>query len=187
MQRLTLSTHRFTWIAPLVVAFALITGAGEAVGSSNKELKVKAGFVINFVKLTTWPASRFASTRAPVSVCVVNADDFEAHMRFLTIGKKVRGRSLEIRQLSRTDSLRSCHILYLGDLPPEDLAKIVRGLPANAGVFTVGEQEGVASEGGVVNFIRRDNRLRFQINHYAAKRQGLEIDPMLLSLGEQLN
>jgi hypothetical protein len=181
------STRRFASIVTLLVGLALISGAGEAMGRSNKELKLKAGFVINFVKLTTWPATRFESKRAPVSICVVNASDFEAHMRFLTIGKKVRGRSLEIRQLSRADSLRGCHILYLGELPSEEVVKIVRGLPANAGVFTVGEQEGVASQGGVVNFIRKENRLRFQINHYAAKRQGLEIDPMLLSLGEQLN
>jgi hypothetical protein len=137
--------------------------------------------------LATWPAARFRSKHAPVSICVVDAVDFEAHLKFLTIGKKVQGRSLETRHLSRTDSPRSCHVLYLGELETEDMVKIVRGLPANAGVFTVGEQEGVASQGGVVNFIRKDNRLGFQINHHAAKRQGLKVDPMLLSLGEQLD
>jgi hypothetical protein len=187
MQSQILSIRCFAWIAPILAGLALISGAGDAMGSSNKELRVKAGFVVNFVKLTTWPSARLRSKHSPVSICVVDAVDFEAHLSFLTIGKKVQGRSLDVRHMSRTDSLRSCHVLYLGELEPEDMVKIVRGLPANAGVFTVGEQEGVASQGGVANFIWKDNRLAFQINHYAAKRQGLKIDPMLLSLGEQLD
>lgn len=188
MQAKLFSTCRFKRIALLfTIGLALVSGAGEAFGGSTNEMKVRAGFVINFAKLTTWPAARFQSRSVPISICVVNAASFKGFLSFMTVGKKVQGRSLDIRHQSRTSSLKGCHILYLGELDSEDMLKIVRGLPANGGVFTVGGQEGLASQGGVANFVRKDDRLRFQISHNAAKRQGLVIDPQLLSLGDQVD
>jgi hypothetical protein len=49
-------------------------------------------------------------------------------------------------------------------------------------VLTVGETEGFTESGGMINFVRQVNRIRFQINEVAAKSAGLKISSKLLSL-----
>lgn len=51
-------------------------------------------------------------------------------------------------------------------------------------VLTVGEFEGFAKRGGMINFIIVDNRIAFEINIDAARRAGLSISSQLLKLAE---
>jgi hypothetical protein len=48
--------------------------------------------------------------------------------------------------------------------------------------LTVGEAEGFAISGGVINFYTQNNKLRFEINPDAAERAGLRISSQLLRL-----
>jgi hypothetical protein len=49
-------------------------------------------------------------------------------------------------------------------------------------VLTVGETQGFADGGGIINFIEENNKIRFEINAEAARRTGLNISSELLKL-----
>ena len=51
-------------------------------------------------------------------------------------------------------------------------------------VLTVGEIEGFARRGGMINFYLEGNRVRFEINPAAAQRGRLKISSQLLGLGK---
>jgi len=51
-------------------------------------------------------------------------------------------------------------------------------------VLTVGESEGFAASGGVIEFRVDEGRVRMDINSEAAKRAGLHISAKLLSLAQ---
>jgi len=51
-------------------------------------------------------------------------------------------------------------------------------------VFTVADQEGFAKAGGIANFFRAENRIRFEINPRAAQKAGLKISSRLLRLAK---
>ena len=52
------------------------------------------------------------------------------------------------------------------------------------GILTVGETQGFAADGGVINFKLDDGRVRFEINVDAAEHEQLHISSKLLSLAQ---
>jgi hypothetical protein len=51
-------------------------------------------------------------------------------------------------------------------------------------VLTVGDTEGFAERGGIINLVKDGNRLSFEINPEAAQRAGLVMSSKLLFLGK---
>jgi hypothetical protein len=75
-----------------------------------------------------------------------------------------------------------CHILFIAastdaKVKNEALAKL-----QNTGVLLVGEEDGLAQRGAVVNFFIENNKVRFEINVQTAEQQQLKVSSKLLSL-----
>jgi hypothetical protein len=74
-----------------------------------------------------------------------------------------------------------CHIVFIPVTEKDQAARIVRSLKGSV-ALTVGESEGFAVRGGMVNFTVEGGKVRFEINRHAADRAGLKISSKLLSL-----
>ena len=61
------------------------------------------------------------------------------------------------------------------------LAEIAARLTGTS-VLLIGESPGFAQRGGTINFVLRDNKVRFEINPAAAKASGLVISSKLLAI-----
>jgi len=88
---------------------------------------------------------------------------------------------IEIRNLRRGDPVRACHVVFIPESPGDEAAGIVEGLKGSS-TLTVGESEGFAARGGIINFVVEEHRLRVEVNPLAAKRAGLKISSRLLSI-----
>jgi len=58
---------------------------------------------------------------------------------------------------------------------------VVRWAEAN-GALTIGDGEGFAERGVMINFYLRDRKVRFEINARAAERCGFQISSLLLKV-----
>ena len=56
--------------------------------------------------------------------------------------------------------------------------QLLKGVP----VLTIGETPGFAKNGGIINLILEDNKVRFEVNVQAAKDADLNISSRLLAL-----
>jgi len=65
----------------------------------------------------------------------------------------------------------------------DQAARIVRDLKGSA-TLTVGESEGFAALGGVINLTVEGNKVHFEVNQLAAQRAHLKISSKLLSLAK---
>ena len=65
----------------------------------------------------------------------------------------------------------------------KDQDKIVTDLNGSS-TLTVGETEGFAARGGVINLTVEENKVHFEINQVAADRAGLKISSKLLSIAK---
>ena len=63
----------------------------------------------------------------------------------------------------------------------KELARILEALQGQ-NVLTVGEDGAFTQCGGIINFVKEDNRVRFEVNVTAAERAGLKISSRLLAL-----
>jgi hypothetical protein len=79
--------------------------------------------------------------------------------------------------------LKGCQIAFISSAERNQLKPIFQN--ANrAGVLTVGETEGFAAQGGVIDFIREENKVHIEVNVDAAQRTSLKISSKLLSLAK---
>jgi len=162
----------------------LCVSVSEATAQSEDQ--IKAAFLFNFARYVEWPVEAFAGPEDAVKICMVGAASFAGVVSKTVSGKSVENRPVAVDTLAGLSELSGCHILYVGagiGFDPGEVASRAAG----ASVFTVADHEGFASRGGIANFIRADNKVRFEINPSAAKKAGLKISSRLLRLAKVVN
>ena len=167
----------------LIVALVL-AAAWESWAQRPTEYEVKAAFLFNFAKFTEWPDSAFADTHAPLLIGVVGSDPFGPILDRTVAGKTVGGRRFVVRRFAKpSDGLHDCHVLFIGSSAAESISSSLAALQ-EAPVLTVGESDRFCENGGIINLVLRQNRVRFQISPKAADRAGLGLSSRLLRLAE---
>jgi hypothetical protein len=160
-----------------------ISAAAETRPIVPSEYAVKAAFLYNFAKFVEWPAGTFSSPREAVAFCIVGEDALGDELAQAVAGKMVQNRPVAIRRAAQLEELGGCQILFVGS---SERARFDRLLAAvgRRPILTVGDEEEFRQAGGIINFVLRRNRVRFQIDLEAAERAGLRISARLLELAE---
>ena len=145
------------------------------------EYQVKAAFLFNFAKFVEWPPDSPPEGDDGFVICVFEDETLAQALDRAVTGKTVEGRVFRVRRLQSLDDTRSCRMLYLGGNETSRLVALLKSVRTSA-VLTVGNAPGFTRQGGIINFIMQDNRVRFEINPEAAERAGLRISSKLLQL-----
>lgn len=172
----------------VAVLVALLLGIGpwgarpiRADERSYSEHEVKAAYLHNFAKFVEWPKEKFPEEDTPIVVGLVCRDAFAEVFAATIKGKTVKGREIKLRRAKRVRDLADCHVVFIGaseKVRIEDVRAAFKG----RSVLTVGEEEGFAARGGIVNLTKEKNKVRFEINLDAAKQARLKISSQLLKL-----
>jgi hypothetical protein len=147
------------------------------------EYQVKAAFLYNFAKFVDWPAQSFKGPNAPIAICIVGQNPFGTMLEDTVNGKALEGRPFVVRTISDVQQAGGCHILFVSSSERKHVQPILESI-RTPGVLTVGETEGFAAKGGIINFKLDGGRVRFEINVDAAAKEGLQIRSNLLSLAQ---
>ncbi len=167
----------------------LCAAAGAAAQAQNhveprreaSELELKAVYLLKFGDFVQWPATAFAAADAPLVIAVAGADALAAVLEPLAQQKRLDGRSVMVRRLKRSEAWAGAHILFVANGELERLAGAQEGLRA-ASVLTVTDSGQASQAAGIVNFVVRDNRVRFEIDAEAAEAARLRISSKVLAL-----
>ena len=162
-----------------VLFWLVCMGAAEA--QAQSEDQIKAAFLFTFARYVEWPAKSFAGPDDSVRICMAGSKEFATVVAQTVSGKSVENRPVQVDTLSALSESPGCHILYVGEEVASDAAGVASSV-SGASVFTVADRAGFAEQGGIANFIRTNNKVRFEINPKAAKRAGLKVSSRLLRL-----
>lgn len=163
----------------LLLFCAVMLLCGTAVQADDKptEYDVKAAFLFNFARFVEWPGAASPDT---LRICIIGKDPFGgAFERILGQGSQ----PVEVRQLSTDQIPASCHILFVSPSATDRLDAILHRSQGLA-MLTVSDTDDFARSGGMIGFVTRKNKIRFQINPAAASRAGLHLSAKLLRLAE---
>lgn len=152
----------------------------NAGSSQPSEYQIKAAFLYNFANFVEWPESAFSAENSPIVLGVLGKDPFGRILKAAE-GKKIQGRKLTIKRFDAFADLEFCHILFICSSEKEEIKKIIAKID-RSGVLTVGDTDGFTENGGIINFFKADNKVRFEINMDSAKAGNLVISSKLLSL-----
>ena len=175
------------WPTVIFVTLALIRNVQGATADSQSysEYQVKAAFLYNFARFVEWPKDAFPDNQAPILLGVVGEDPFGGALEQVIKGKTVNGRELVLKRLTRQQDLKGFHMLFVSSSEARHLSQIMESLRGKC-VLTVGETEGFAQTGGVINFTLEENKVHFEINVDTAERAHLKISSKLLALAKVL-
>ena len=172
---------RATPILRLSLVCLLAVSGGRAQESPPTEYQLKAAFLLNFAKFVEWPPAALAKATSPMVLGILGENPFGAVLERTIRDKTINSRPLVIKEFRSPAEATNCHMLFIGASEKARLPEILAGL-RGASVLTVGETDRFTENGGIINFVRQGNKIRFQINEVAAKSAGLRISSKLLSL-----
>jgi hypothetical protein len=163
--------------AALLVAFSC------ALQAQPREHEVKAAFVFKFPSFVEWP--REAPGTGPLVIGVAGADAVAAELEQVATGRTIQGRAVAVRRLRDGEQTGGLHVLFLGQGQAARLVDLVRQAPAQP-LLIVCEWQGALQQGAVVNFVRSEGRVRFEVALDAAERRGLRISARMLAVAQNV-
>lgn len=158
----------------LCVCYANSARAEES--SQSRELQLKTAYLFHFAELAQWPSE------APVTICLQGQSPLRAYLPILE-GQKIDGNAVHVNR-AETPDIAACSILFLSELG--DLSPTVTDQAKLHHVLLVSDVENFASQGGMVQFTRRDNKLKLVVNLTAVKSADLKLSSKLLRMAEIL-
>lgn len=169
-----------------LAAFAMALVSGAVIAQDGAiEYAIKATYVYKFAPFVEWPPGAFTSATSAVVICVVGNDEIAKLVADAARGQSAGERPIDVRYVTPGVGMRECHIVYIGARDNERRKAIVEGLEGTP-VLTITDGAADARDKGIINFVLRDNRVRFEIDLDAAARNQLAISSKLLSLATKV-
>ncbi len=183
-------THRIiryiVWFILFVVTSASVPLPWSYASELSKmESKLKAAFIYNFAKFVDWPASVSNDTAGQPFVIGALGYDLLIDDLAAIEGKTIKGRKLIVRQLSGIKEMNSCQVVFISASEKDNINSILTAAK-NKGILTVSDIETFVEKGGIIGFVRVENKIRFDINIKAAEESGLKIRSDLLLLARKI-
>lgn len=161
-----LAKNIITSITLLVCLLAPLAASAEP----SKEYLVKAAFIYNFTKFIEWNKSD-----KNINICTVGENKFGSALKQI---EKRSNAKIKYKIFTDNNEKNRCDIYIYSDLLSE--------IKTNKNILTIGEGEDFIKNGGIISFIKRDNKIKFIINHVAAKEANLRMNPQLLEIADKV-
>lgn len=170
------------WIA-IVAHMAMIThvSAYPLSASGHSEYEVKAAYLYNFGRFVAWPRDVPADHAPEFTICVLGRDPFGPALDTTISGEKIGGRSVVASRISEIEKASTCRVLFISSSESKRLKEVLAGLGRRS-ILTVSDMPEFVQQGGMVQFVLAEERVRFEINKAAAQQAGLSLSSELLKV-----
>jgi hypothetical protein len=180
-RRRFVAVRRRQVVSCLVAASAFMSCTAQAAEPLSREYQIKGAYLYKLADYVEWPATAFPNPSSALMICLVGGDPFGSALDAVTAGEHVAGHAVVVKHAPTDEELPSCHVAYLGGANNRQLARVL-ALFINKPVLTITDGNKEDGDRGIVNFVVRDDRVRFEIDDRSAARVGLSISSKLLNL-----
>ena len=166
----------------LLAVVTLGATADARADDSLEQARLKAAFVLNFMKFTAWPEPRTADA-GTLTLCATYGHPLAGQLHELE-GRDVRG--LGVRLVHHGgDDIRSCDVVFVAAADASTLQALQRATAARP-ILTISDRAGFIDHGGMIEMKLVNGRTRFDINLAAARAAGLTLSSQLLKLADRV-
>ena len=145
------------------------------------EPQIEAAYLYNFGKFVTWPNTSGVSTGEVFEICVLGKDPFGPILDATVAGESIGDKKITTRKISSLQEAAHCRVLFISS-SEESRLKPVLAAAKSGGTLTVSDMPHFADKGGMIQFVPRDNRIRFEVNLPATEEAGLTLSSELLKV-----
>ncbi len=165
-------------ILGVLAYLALCLCATPALAAPVDELK--AAYLLNFAKFTTWPVDQFKSANDPLVFCGLVNEPVIVALRALG-ERRVDNRRVSIKAIKSFNGEDGCHVLYVGQQTPTAGGRAAM----RKGLLLVGDSDDFLPHGGTISYFLQSGKLRFDINVENARASSLVLSARLLNLAKR--
>jgi hypothetical protein len=179
--------HIFVMKKRCVICFCLwlvlqLSAANVCAATSGfGEYDLQAGYIYKFISFVQWPEEKVPADT--LTIGVLGKDPFGDAFESLQ-GKSVGTRFLRIKKFDGDvdyEVLNQCQILYISSSEDGKLSSILQSLE-NVPVLTISDSKQFIDHGGMVGFVKKKNKVVFEINNAATSKAGMVVRSMLKRL-----
>lgn len=146
--------------------------------------KYKAMFTLNFIRNIGWPE---ASKEGDFIIGVVKEINVAEHLKNQTVGKKFGYQNIVIKEFKSIEEVTDCQLLFVSkNLNFSKNAELISQKLGGGNSLIVTESEGATNHGSMINFVIRDEKLKFEISSANAEKFGLKFSSSLTSLNNAI-
>jgi len=141
----------------------------------ERERLIRGALLYKFAKFVEWPEGLHSADSA-IQLCVLGDENLASLLQQNVAKLSVRGHAVEARSLAAPQDARACHVVYFA--ATSDIQSALRATDG-AAVLTVASQTGFLELGGMINLVRRQETIGFEINLTASRKAGLALSSRL--------
>ena len=142
-------------------------------------LQTKARFLDTFARYVDWPKETFTTSRNALVIGVLGEDPFGKLLDATLENRKFNQQPIQCARFQRVEDVRACQVLFIAEPDPSRLKQILVRLRGK-NILTVSDADGFLDQGGQIQFVLDERRLKFEVNLDAVRKAGLDLDANLL-------
>jgi hypothetical protein len=171
-----------TWLALAALCSANLL---HSQAPQPSEYRVKSVYLFNFGKFVQWPRNTPAVVSPTFIVCVLGEDPFGPVLDMILENETIDGKPAAAKRIARAAEASDCRIVFVSSSEARRLRGILAALDQHR-VLTVSDMDRFADNGGMIQFVWDENRVRFEVNLAAAARAGLMLSSDLLKVATRV-
>jgi hypothetical protein len=169
------------WKSTLTLSLLLFTAYYSAAQERGPtEYQVESAYLYNFGKFVTFPPDR-ASTFDLFQICVIGKDPFGATLDATLQGGTIGGKKISAQRISNMQQAQSCSILFISSSEEGHIPAILKDA-SRLNLLTVSEVRHFAEQGGIIELVKQQDKIRFEVNLTAAQESHLTLSSELLKV-----
>jgi hypothetical protein len=171
-------------LGPPVLAIALLADISSPCQQTTyRPALVEAELVERFTEFIDWPPDRLADAERPFVLGLMGRNEVEPAIEKLARERLFKKHRVEVRRLEGPEGAEACHAIWIGGTADAQLAAVLARTSGKP-ILTLGDTEGFAQRGVMINLRRESSHITFEINLDEAKKSGLKFSSRLLALGK---
>ncbi len=167
----------------IVIIFLMVLSSG--IYAQNAQVaKYKAMFTLNFIRYIGWPQG---AKQGDFVIGVVRNKMVLDNLKAQTVGKKFGYQNIVVKEFKKVEDITDCQILFFSSNQRyAKYAELVKQKLNGKNSLIVTETESATKHGSMINFVIRDNKLKFELSAANAQKFGLKFSSSLTSLSNAI-
>lgn len=145
---------------------------------------LQASYIYNIAKLVDWRDEKLQAGNFVIGI--IGGPNLYQELIKKYSTKSIGKQPIEVRKLPHSSDVEPCHILFVGQKEIALLPEIYKKLAGRA-TLIVTEYPDALEDGSVVNFVRVDNTLKYELSLINARKHKLEIGLTLSQLAHRVD
>jgi hypothetical protein len=151
----------------------------------SQVVKYKALFTVNFIRHIGWDEE---ARKGDFVIGVVKDKELYNILKGMSKGKKFGFQDVVIKEFKSPAEVTYCQVLYIPDnINLSKHASTILNNLGNKNSLIVTEKEGATKHGSMINFVIRNDKLKFEISKENAQKWGLQISSKLETMASAIS